>query len=290
MGKTLGPHYIVSDESGIDGRFQSVCFVAGPRESMTRLNQACREALKAEGTSEISFRRLGDNRKQRAARTCLTAFLDCPDCRAMVLSWDIMDARHQVERRDNHANFHRMLFHGLRSVADWFGDVEWYWCHDENRSLDQHEIREFLNNTRGYRALSGVPVDLFGSYRHMIRFSSPEQRSSKDVALIGVADLLAGAVRHSLVDGEGCVQAYRSRGGQLALDLGEVSRTDEVTEAKATKREIVGHIRRECGRRKLGVSLETMARLTTHKKGSKIWIWHYEAQGDYDKAPRKDQR
>lgn len=208
----------------------------------------------------------------------------------MVLSWNLGDSRHQVERRDNAANFHRMLFHGLRSVADWFGDVEWRWYHDQNTALDQAELQAFLNNTRGYKALSGMPIDLFGNARHMIRFSKVEQRCSKDVAMIGLADLLAGAVRHSIWDGSGCVEAYRSRGGQQGFGFEEIAQPEVATKGQIAKREMVGHIREECGRRSLGVSLESTSRLVTHKKGSKLWIWHYEPQGEYDKAPTKDRR
>lgn len=208
----------------------------------------------------------------------------------MVLSWNLGDSRHQIEKRDNTANFHRMLFHGLRSVADWFGDVDWHWYHDQHTALDQAELQAFLNNTRGYKAISGMPVDLFGNYRHTIRFGKVEQRCSKQVAIIGLADLFAGAVRHSFVDGQGCVDAYRSRGGQNGFAFDEVPETTPATRPVIAKREMVGHIRDQCGQRSLGVSLESTTRLATHKKGSKIWIWHYEPQGDYDKAPTKDQR
>ncbi len=135
-----------------------------------------------------------------------------------------------------------------------------------------------------------MPTDLFGNARHIIRFAKPEQRCSKEVALIGLADLLAGAVRHSFVDGPGCVETYRSRGGQQSLVFDEFAQPASGTRGVIAKREMVAHIREECGRRSLGVSLESTSRLATHKKGSKLWIWHYEPQGEFDKAPTKDHR
>jgi len=278
---------IVSDESGIDQKIQSLCFVAGPGDAIRALNHACKDALASAKTSEIKFKDIDDSRKNRAARQVLPTFLDCPHCRAMVLSWNLLDSRHQVERRDDRENFHRMLFHGLRSVADWFGDVDWYWYHDEKTDLVQSEILEFLNNTRGYKALANAPVDLFGDYRHMIRVHKAEQRSSKQVALLGLADLFAGAVRHSVWDSPGCLQTYRDRGGQTSLDLADAEQVDKATKALSAKRQMVAHIRDLCGQRKLGVSLESSSRLATHKKGSKVWFWHYEPQGKYDQAPTK---
>lgn len=283
-------HVVVSDESGIDQNVQSVCFVAGPWHAIRSLNQTCAGALKEAGTSEIKFRDIDDGRKRKAAEVVLTAFLECPHSKAMVLSWDLADSRHRIERRDNDLNFHRMLFHGLRSVADWFGDVEWQWFHDQNASLDQSKIQTFLNNTRGVKAHCGMPVDLFGRFRHTIRIATVEQRCSKKVAIIGLADLLAGAVRHSIVDGQGCVDDYRSRGGQQGFTFDAVKEPAVVTRHVSAKRQMVGHIRHQCGLRGLGVSLESTTRLATHKKGSKIWIWHYQPQGEYDKAPTKDQR
>ncbi|KAA0224468.1 MAG: hypothetical protein D8M53_07690 [Armatimonadetes bacterium] len=290
IGRDEETHVVVSDESGIDQTIQSVCFVAGPWGAIRNLNAACKKSLADADTSEIKFKDIDDARKRRAAETGLRALLDCPHCRAMVLSWDLRDSRHQVNRRDNDSNFHRMLFHGLRSVADWFGDVEWHWYHDKSTALVQTELQAFLNNTRGYKALSGLPFDLFGNVRHTIRFTKVEQRCSKDVAVIGLADLLAGAVRHSFVDGHGCVEAYRCRGGQQGLAFEEMAQPVTASRGIIAKREMVGRIREECGRRSLGVSLESTSRLSTHKKGSKIWIWHYEPQGEYDKAPTKDRQ
>lgn len=286
----LAPYIIVSDESGTEQRVQSVCFVAGPADAMESLNAACAQALTDAGTSEIKFKDIESAAKRQAAEAALRAFLDCPNCRAMVLSWSLLDSRHKVQGRDDIANFHRMLFHGLRSVADWFGDVEWHWYHDENAALDQEELKQFLNNTRGYKAFSGMPVDLFGNERHIIRFKKVEQRCSKKLPLIGLADLLAGAVRYSIVDATGCIAEYNSSPAQGSLDLPEIPQPDPATKGETAKRKMVAHIRRECERRKLGVSLESTNRLATHKKRSKLWIWHYEPQGDYDKAPTKDQR
>ena len=208
----------------------------------------------------------------------------------MTLTWNLVDSRHQVQRRDNSANFHRMLFHGLRSVADWFGDIEWHWYHDQNTALDQAELQAFLNNTRGYRILSGMPVNLFGEYRHTIRLTKVGQRCSKDMPLIGLADFLAGATRHSVHDGAGCVEVHRHKGGQQGFSFEEVQAHVTVSDAVLAKREMVSYLREECGRRKLGVSLESTNRLETHRKGSKVWFWHYEPQGDYDKAPTKPER
>lgn len=286
----MSKHIVVSDESGIDQTVQSLGFVAGPWDAIIKLNQACKVALKNAETSEIKFKDIDDARRREAAKAALTAFLDCPSCRAMVMTWNLGDKRHKIERRDDNANFHRMLFHGLRSVADWFGDVDWHWYPDRKTDLNEIEIASFLNNTRGYRALSGMPVDLFGDARHMIRFAEHRQRCSREVAIIGLADLLAGAVRHSVVDSPACVEAYRSCGGQAGLPLEDLPTPRQPSRGEIAKREVVGYIRDQCGQRRLGVSLESTGCLATHKKGSKIWIWHYEPQGAYDKAPTKPRR
>lgn len=208
----------------------------------------------------------------------------------MVMTWDLGDSRHQVMGRDNTANFHRMLFHGLRSTMDWFGDVEWQWFHDQKTDLDQEELKAFINNTRGYRAMSGMPTDLFGDARHFIRLTKVEQRCSKTVPLISLADCLAGAVRHSVHDGPECVRTHRNREGQAGFEFDEIVEEARGTRGIRAKREMVSFIRTECGRRSLGVSLESTNRLETHRKGNKVWFWHYQPQGTYDKAPVKNNR
>ena len=283
-------HLIVSDESGTSDHVQSVAFIAGPIEAIKALNRACKTALANVATSEIKFKDIDDHRRKIAAIESLGKFLDCHESRLLVLTWDTMDSRHQIKRRDDNANFHRMLFHGLRSVADWFGDVEWNWHHDQLSSLDQGEITQFLNNTRGHRSLEGMEYDLFGKPRHHIRIANYRQEDSKKVPLIGLADFFAGVVRHSIVDSGGCLEHHRSRSGQSGFDELEVSSLESNRRTILAKREMVSHFRDECSKRKLGVSLESSKRLQTHKRGDKIWIWHYEPQTENDKAPTKPQR
>jgi hypothetical protein len=257
---------------------------------MKSLNRACKSVLSEVATSEIKFKEIDDRGRKTAAIESLRKFLDCPDSRLLVLTWDMMDSRHQIMRRDDSANFHRMLFHGLRSTADWFGDVEWNWHHDQLSSLDQDEIAQFLKNTRGYRSLAGMEYDLFGKPRHHIRIANYRQEDSKKVPLIGLADFFAGVVRHSIVDSGGCLEHYRSRNGQSGFDELEVNSLATDRRAILAKREMVSLFRDECSKRKLGVSLESTKRLQTHRRGDKIWIWHYEPQGLHDKAPTKPQR
>ncbi|MBN8691185.1 MAG: hypothetical protein J0L72_10420 [Armatimonadetes bacterium] len=281
------PFVIVSDESGTEDLIRSLSFIAGPSRAIGRLNKNCKVALSESCRTEIKFKDIDDAGRCKAAKVALTAFLDCPDCRALCLTWSMQDSRRNgLHGRDDCADFHRMLFHGLRSVADWIGDKQWHWCHDQKSDLQQDELIEFLKNTRGNRSHKYQIEDLFGNSRHFIRIAKFEQRCSKQTPILGLADLLAGVCRHSLQDADGCVAHYRARCGQSQLELGSGDTTESpTTRATRAKREFVAYVKDECGKRRLGVSLESTRRLATRRKGTKFWIWHYEPQGQYDKAP-----
>jgi hypothetical protein len=175
-------------------------------------------------------------------------------------------------------------------MADWWGDREFHWYHDQQQRLDQAELKNFLSNTRGYRSLRDYDHDLFRERRHALRFAKAEQRCSRDAPLIGVADFLAGAVRHSVEHSEACLLALRNSGGQFGLELEEVSDGPTLSRAEEAKAEMVAWFWQQCRSRKLGVSLGSTRRLETRRRGDKLWIWHYEPQGNYDKAPTKPSR
>lgn len=278
-------HIVVSDESGTTERYRTVGFVAGPEHAVVELNKKCKSILATHKISEIKWSEIESGEKRRAAVEALPHILDCSHCRVMVMSWDSQDTRRKGLKVDETEDFQRMLFHGLRNVAEWFGDVEWWWFPDKLTSLREQELKDFLNNTVGFRALA-QQRNFEGTPRSNLRFTRAEQRCSKEVPVIGLADFFAGAVRHSIRDFEGCRDCRLMSGGQDGLGFVE-DPSEGDTRGLRARREMVVHLKQECDSRKLGVSLSNESRLATYHNRNKLWLWHYEPQRENDKAPQK---
>lgn len=285
------PFIVISDESGTDQRIQSLAFVSGPRGSIRSLNNQVKEVLASHNVSELKFKDIDDARKNRASHEVVRQVMALPEIRVLVLTWDMQDDRHTVEHRDTNANFHRMVFHGLRQNAEWHGRTHWDWYPDQKTDLDHESIQSYLNCTREDKAYLRYSR-LFEVHREYLSFRKVEQVCSKKVPIIGIADLFAGMVRHSIIEGDKCILALQERHTQNNPSLLDEfqSPPDLGTRAPAAKARFIADFYTLCASHRLGVSLKSERRLTTFNRRSKFVFWHYEPQGDYDKAPRKTRR
>lgn len=193
---------VVSDESGTSGsqRFQSVAFVSGHLEEIRQFNRTCRLVLEKHELQELKWSEVRRGQMFCACKEAITCLFKDSLLRVLVLAWDREDKRHKIQGRDDRANFHRMLYHGLRRNADWHREPSWRWFHDEMTDLDQDEIRAFLNGTLEDKGYQKHP-ELFHLQRELLDFREVRQVSSRETPLIGVADLFAGVVRESRQSG-----------------------------------------------------------------------------------------
>lgn len=285
------PFIVISDESGTDQRIQSLAFVSGPRGSIRSLNIQVKEVLAAHSVSELKFKDIDDKRRNRASRELIQRVIALPDIRILVMTWDLQDERHAVANRDTTANFHRMVFHGLRHNADWHRRTTWDWYPDQKTDLDHESIQSYLNSTREDKAYLRYS-HLFEVHREYLSFRRVEQACSKKVPIIGIADMFAGMVRYSVIESEKCILALQDRQAQSNPTLLDEfqSAAHLGSRAQAEKARFVADFYDLCARHRLGVSLKTNQRLTTFRRGNKFVFWHYEPQGDYDRAPRRARR
>lgn len=283
------PYVVVSDESGVDGsnRYQSVAFVSGPSSRIVEFNGYCREVLTRHGATELKWSEIATGEKNRASREIVERFFTCHDLRVLVLCWDTQDSRHSVEGRDDDENFHRMLYHGLRTNADWHGRKEWHWFPDERTSLDHATVQAFLNATAENKRAAKYP-QLVDYHRDNLRFGNVKQKCSKKVPVIGVADLFAGVVRDSVEHGASMLKALTASkdrdnpsifGDEYEIDLGK--------RREKARAEFGALIHALGAQGKHGISLRTHGKLTTPKNRGRFFFWHYEPQGEHDKAPTR---
>jgi hypothetical protein len=285
------PFIVVSDESGTDQRIQSLAFISGRRSKIQALNTQVRELLAQHQASELKFKNIDDNRISRASREVIRKVITQDELRVLVLTWDMQDERHAIEQRDATANFHRMIFHGLRRNADWHGQRTWDWYPDQKTDLDHESLKSYLNCTREDKAYLRHS-HLFDINRNFLTFRIVKQVCSKEVPIVGVADLFAGMVRHSIIDGESCILALRERHlSENPILLPEFdSSVDLVSRTKSEKARFIADFYNQCVKARLGVSLKTHRRLATFAGNRKFAFWHYEPQGAFDRAPQKSRR
>lgn len=292
MGKApTEPHLVVSDESGVDGsnQYQSVAFVSGPASEMTRFNRLCKEVIAKHGATELKWERIASGEKNRASHELLEEFMLRCSLRVLVLSWNMADSRHAIERRDDTANFHRMLFHGLRRNADWQSIREWDWYPDQRTDLDHEQVREYVNLCREGKTYPTKPNRLFEIHRESLLIRKAEPKCSKEVPIIGMADLFAGAIRTSRYEGANMIRLINER---LELNTGlfeefedpgcDLSRALRARAAFGARLHHLGQMGKQ------GISLRGQGYFTTPRPGQGRFLFsHWQPQGEHDKAPTK---
>jgi hypothetical protein len=281
------PYIVVSDESGMDGsnRYQSIAFVSGPCSRIVEFNKYCREVLTKHCATELKWSEIATGEKNRASIEIIERFFISHDLRVLVLCWDTQDTRHSVKGRDDEENFHRMLYHGLRTNADWHGRKEWYWFPDERTSLDHATVQAFLNATAENKRAAKYPK-LIEYHRDNLLFRTVKRKCSKEVPIIGVADLFAGVVRDSVEHGASMLKAHAAlRERDTPSIFGDEYKIDLGKRREKARAEFGALIYRLGAQGKHGISLRTHCKLTTHGKQGRFFFWHYEPQGEYDKAP-----
>lgn len=283
------PKIVVSDESGTDGslQYQSIAFVSGDYEQVREFNKTCKNLLTESGLSELKWSKIGKGRMLPASKQALTAFVKQSSLRVLVLTWNTKDRRHNIPGRDDQANFHRMLYHGLRRNCDWHKHCHWRWFHDIKSDLKQDEITQYLNGTKEDKGYTKHPK-LFVFERSLLRFNPPEQRCSQEVPIIGIADLFAGIVRESCHSGDAMHQYYlealRVNEPCLELDLADQS---EVGRGERARLELGAHLYSLGKEGKHRLSLRQQGRFETPDPRGRFFFWHYEPKSEHDRAPKR---
>lgn len=280
---------VISDESGTDGslQYQSIAFVSGESEQVRAFNKACKEILLESGLTELKWSKIGKGKMLPASKQALTAFVRESSLRVLVLTWDTKDRRHEIPGRDDQANFHRMLYHGLRRNCDWHKHCHWRWFHDIKSDLDQEEITQYLNGTKEDKGYTKHPK-LFAFERSLLSFKPPEQRCSQKVPIIGIADLFAGIVRESRIKGDAMHQAYTEtlRVNELCLEM-DLEDPSAVGRGERARLEMGAHLYSLGKEGKHRLSLRKQGRFETPDPRGRFYFWHYEPQSEHDKAPKR---
>jgi hypothetical protein len=111
-------HVAYSDETHHNvGRFKGIGVVTAAIQHATRASEEVKAILATASVSELKWEKLRTARDRMAAiRVTDWLFTRIDVLRIDILTWDIEDARHRLQGRDDAANLQRMYHHLMNNV------------------------------------------------------------------------------------------------------------------------------------------------------------------------------
>ena len=289
----VAPPYVThkgfSDESSWNqNRYRSIGLVTALTGIADTAGKTVASALEESGVREFAWKDLTTAKRRFAAEKIVDHVVELASpgqLRVDVLIWDTHDARHRIMGRDDTANLARMYYHLMANVMRdrWPRDASWTQHVDKRTDIDWTELEQCLaGRTRKERDVS--QAELYGStYRSP---PSVEQASSSEHVLIQVADLFAGLSAFSWNEAQSHGEWLTSQSGQLRLipQCSDVS----VSNSAYPKHEVLEHL---ASRRLPYVSLRAAngEGLRTYGPDHPINFWKYIPQGEFDKAPLRNE-
>ena len=284
---------VFTDESSISGsRYPSISAFSIPYGSFNYMTERYQHILRELEISEFKWNKLRNNNYYECAKRIvdvLFKYLYEDQLRIDVVIWDTYDSRHNIKRRDDISNFERMFFHLLKiSLKKREHGSIYHIRPDERGGIDWETIKDCLNGIgrkrHSERTLFG---ELFSDPSFTIK-SFVEKDSKKEI-LIQIPDLFSGMASYSKYYYQEYREWKKQNFEQEQLSLFETQK-DELTSRKIYCSKILDYFYEKCKLNKMSVSLQSNKCLYSYKPHKPINFWHYQPQGDYDKAPTKKKK
>lgn len=288
-------HICYSDESNWNkGQFRSVCIISLPIDKAAKFESEIVKQLADSDVAEFKWKYLESAKYRFAAEKILRIVFDyvCHGVlRVDTIVWDVCDSRHTIRHRDDVANLGRMYFHILNNVLKerWPHSAVWHLCPDEHNELDWGTLHEILD----YKSVISREHDLFDLDKKCVSFTQILHKvyrivkidpcKSHERCLVQVSDLFAGLACFSKEHFVTYQKWVNQTSSQLSLFDGDPVMS--MSNSQEQRFPLLRTFREECGRRKLGVSLESSGALTTPNPRNPINFWWYKPQSSLDKAP-----
>ena len=283
-------HRGFGDESSWNqNRYRSIGLVTAPTGIADTAGQTVASALEESGVREFAWKDLTTAKRRFAAEKIVDRLVELASpgqLRVDVLIWDTHDARHQIMGRDDTANLARMYYHLMASVIRdrWPQDALWIQYVDERTDIDWTELEQCLaGRTRKEREVA--QAKFIASTTTYKLPPTVEEASSDEHVLIQVADLFAGMAAFSWNEAQSHGEWVTNKSGQLRLmpQCTDVS----VSKSASQKHEVLERL----ASRLSYVSLRAAdgEGLRTYGPSHPINFWKYIPQGDFDKAPLRNE-
>ncbi|HUU86841.1 MAG TPA: DUF3800 domain-containing protein [Candidatus Glassbacteria bacterium] len=277
-------YIIFTDESYItDSRFQSISAFSFPISHYDEIVDSINSHLQSSDVKEFKWQKLKDAKYYFCAEKFINMILDkvaVYQLRVDTIVWDTHDSRHKVANRNDMANYERMFFHLLKNALKKRPrNSSWYIRPDERNGIDWSTIHDCLKSVgKKQEFQSTIFGDFFLDPHYHIR--SFQESSSHQEVPIQICDLFTGLSVFS----RDSFDVYSNWIRTFSPSLFD-EETEKLSNRESFRCKLLSHFNQRCKTKKLGVSLETNRCLQTFKPENPINFWHYQPQGDYDKAP-----
>ena len=283
-------HVGYSDESSWNqNRYRSIALVTAPTGIANTAGETVASLLSESEVSEFAWKYLTDAKHRFAAEKIVNHIVELANpgqLRIDVLVWDTHDARHKIRGRDDTENLARMYYHIHSNVltSRWPWEAKWLFRIDERNDMDRDTLQECLSGrTRRERATSQLQFN--GTTTNRFPPTIEWADSSKE-PLIQVADLFAGMGAFSWNEALTHNQWRVNQSGQLSLM--EQCADLPVSNSASFKHEALKHLE-SLGLPHISVKEGGSEGLRTRDPNNAINFWKYDPQGEFDKAPRRNE-
>lgn len=283
--------YIVfTDESYItDSRYQSISAFSLPVERLDSVTAKLKDILTESNVQEFKWQKLKDAKYYFCAEKILK-FVNSEvlsmNLRVDTLVWDTQDSRHNLQGRHDNSNFERMFFHLLsNTMKKREPDKKWSVRPDVRGGIDWQTVHACLSNKGRQIQFENTVFGSFFTDPHFHIHEFTEKESHEEIC-IQIADLFSGLSVFSR-DQYSVYQAWLENKTPSLFDNTE---TVPLTNRQKFRFQLLEQFDAQCKSAKLGVSLKSKGYLHTFDSKNPINFWHYEPQGEYDKAPVRAER
>lgn len=284
-------YVVFTDESYITAeRYRSIGALSFPKRYYGKLDSELKKMLKDSNVDEFKWRKLKNAKYKYCAEKildCIFAELFSKAIRIDALTWDTQDSRHNIQSRDDTANFERMFFHLLKPLMlKREKGASWYIYPDERLDINWQIVNDCLNHVGKWRELysSALFEDIFSERNFKIK----EFRQIKSIQFpcCHISDFFAGLSVFSINNYSKYKQWAIKNDPQI--DMFGVKENYHFSNSQNCRFGVLNKFIRQCKYKRLGVSFDTNARLATPNPSNPINFWYYIPQRENDKAPIRD--
>lgn len=292
---TSNRYLIFSDESGWDNdnQFGSLALVSGTYQNTKDLNFELKSVLEANNKKEIRFKNLKNNHAVKIAEEFLNIsfkYLLSSKIKIYVLVWDKKDSRHNVPGRCDIQNLKRMYYKIMIVIKrHWMVNAKWEFYPDEFSGIDwDNDIIHYLKNTTMQKKNPHPKLSEAFEEVNFPDYTNVKELESNKYAIIQLADLYAGLIRTSRSDSKKFMPWYQYKTITEHPTLFDIGEAPLISNSQLPKFELMYRFKKKTESLKMGVSLNENKYFSKRDKKFNLFIWHYEPQGTYDKAPTKN--